>query len=56
MADVRVVQSRNCPGFAVHALFEFGRRGKMGSKNFDRYGPIKADIAGAVHLAHAALT
>jgi len=28
----------------------------MGSKNFDRYGSIKADIAGAVHLAHAALT
>jgi hypothetical protein len=26
----------------------------MGSKNFDRYGSIKADIAGAVHLAHAA--
>ena len=49
-----MVQRRNCPGFALHALFEFGRRGKMGSKNFDRYSSIEADIAGAVHLTHAA--
>src|SRR5450755_2092449 len=54
MADVGMVQRRNCPGFALHALFEFGRRGKMGSKNFDRYRSIEADIAGAIHLAHAA--
>ena len=55
MADVRVVQRRNRSGLALHALLQFGRRGKMRSKNFDRYGSTKADIAGAVHLAHAAL-
>jgi hypothetical protein len=56
MADVRMVQRRNGPSLALHALFQFRRRGKMGSKNFDRHGAIQPRIARPIDLAHAAST
>jgi hypothetical protein len=54
MADVRMVQRRNGPGPALHALFQFRRRRKIRSKNFDRHGAIQARIARRKDLVHAA--
>ena len=37
-ADIRVLQRRNGPRFALHALFQFGIGGEMGGKNLDGDG------------------
>src|SRR5580692_1070945 len=52
MADVRMVQRRNGPSLAFHALLQFGRRRKVGSQNFNCNGAIEADVPRTIHLAH----
>jgi len=56
MTNVRMIQRGNGLGLALHALFQFRRRRKMGSKNFDRHGAIQPRIARPIDLAHAAST
>src|SRR3984885_7612083 len=53
MTDVRMVQRGDGPGFALHALFQFRRRGEMRRQDFDLDGSIQAEILCARDLAHA---
>src|SRR5450631_3063778 len=53
-ADVRMIQRRNDPGFALEPLLRLGIVRKMGGKNLDRYRPVQASVARAINLAHAA--
>ena len=54
LADVRMVQRRNRPRLALHALFQLRRRRKMRGENFDRDRAVEARVAGAIHFSHAA--
>jgi hypothetical protein len=56
MANVRVIQRRDGPGFAVKALFRHWIVGERLGKDLDRDGAIEAGVAGAIHLTHAART
>src|ERR1700688_5050662 len=51
---MRMVERGNGPSFAFHALLQFRRRRKMGSKNLNGNGSIQAGVPGAIHFAHAA--
>src|SRR5450631_273131 len=53
-ANVRMIQRRNDPGFALEPLLRLGIVRKMGGKNLDRYRPVQASVARAINLAHAA--
>ena len=56
MTNVPMVQRGNGLGLALHALFQFRRRRKMGGKNFDCHGTIQAGVQGTVNFSHAACT
>ncbi len=56
MTNVRMIQRGNGLGLALHALFQFRRRRKMGGKNFNRDGTIQAGVSGTVNFSHAAGT
>ena len=50
MADVGMVESRNCTRFASKPL------GELGVRDFDRYITIQPGIMGTINLTHPAFT
>jgi hypothetical protein len=54
LVNVRMIQGRDGPGLAFHALLQLRRRRKMRSENLDCYSVIQADVPGAIYLAHPA--
>jgi hypothetical protein len=54
LANVRMIQGRDGPGLAFHALLQLRRRRKMRNENLDCYSVIQADVPGAIYVAHPA--
>ncbi len=54
LADVRMIQRRNCPRLLLEAADAIRVGGKRLGENLDRHVATKTRVARAIHLAHAA--
>ena len=53
-ADVRVVERRGGPRFALKAFQGLPRHADAGREHFDRHHPFETSVGGAIDLPHAA--
>jgi hypothetical protein len=53
-ADVRVIQTGNCFGFALETLVQFSTIDKKRGENFDGDNSVQTVIASLVNSAHSA--
>ena len=53
-ADVRVIETRDCPSFAIEAVAELRIGGQARRQHVDRDGTIEARVTSFIDLAHAA--
>ena len=53
-ANVRMVQIRNCSGFAFESFFQIGAIRQMGGQDFDRDSAVEPRILSTIDFTHTA--